>query len=162
MNADQLHDAITLLPEDLLTPVDRLRQKKRFPWKSILTTAACFCLVLGLALGYARIVAPASAENAADAAGGMPMQEVSSQSKAEAPSFVEVVEVAEDYIMVVTAVKNSSDSCALRAPIKLRFEKLEHVPALKVGQILEIYWETEDYDPLEHSITPYRIVISEE
>ena len=64
--------------------------------------------------------------------------------------------------MVVTAVENSSDSCALRAPIKLRFEKLEHVPALKVGQILEIYWETEDYDPLEHSITPYRIVISEE
>lgn len=160
MKPDVFHDAMTLLPEDLLEPVDALRKKKRFPWKSVLATAACFCLVLGLALGYAKIVAPASAEDAAGNAAEMPMQEAVTQSKSEAPSLVEVVEVTEDYIMVVTAVENTSDSCALRAPIKLTFEKLDQVPALQVGQIIEIYWETEDYNGAEHAITPYRIEIA--
>ena len=164
MKPDVFHDAMTLLPEDLLEPVDALRQKKRFPWKSLLTTAACFCLVLGLALGYAQIVAPASAENAAGDAAEMPMQEAvtQSQTKEDAPSLVEVVEVADDHIMVVTAVENSSDSCALRAPIKILFDKLSQIPALQEGQIIEIYWETEDYDSAAHSIAPYRIVVSEE
>ena len=164
MKPDVFHDAITLLPEDLLEPVDALRQRKRFPWKSMLATAACLCLVTGLALGYAKVIAPASAEDADYInKSEMPMEENAvNQSQAEAPSLVEVVEVAEDYVMVVTARKVTSDSCALRAPIKLSFEKLSEAPTLQVGQIIEIYWHTEDYDSIEHAITPYKIVISEE
>lgn len=159
MKPETFHDAVTLLPEELLQPVDALRRKKRFSWKSVLATAACLLVVTGLAIGYARIIAPASAENEA---GDMapPQQENVSQSKAESPSLVEVVQVEADYVMVVNASATSGDSCALRAPIKLYFEKLTQVPALQVGQILEIYWNTEDYDPVEHAITPYRIVIS--
>lgn len=163
MKADEFHDAMTLLPEELLEPVDALRRKKRFPWRSVLATAACLCLVVGLALGYAQIVAPASAENssAMDEAGA-PMPEAVTQSKADAPSLVEVVEVADGYVRVVTAVESTSDSCALRAPIKILFDKLSQAPELKEGQILEIYWYTEDYDPVEHSISPYCIVVTEE
>lgn len=159
MKPEIFQDAMTLLPEELLEPVDALRQKKRFPWRSVLATAACLCLVVGLALGYARIIAPASME--ADENMAPPQQENVSQSQTEEPSLVEVVQVEADYVMVVNASAISGDSCALRAPIKLYFEKLTQVPALQVGQILEIYWNTEDYDPVEHAITPYRIVISE-
>ena len=164
MKPETFQDAMTLLPEELLEPVDALRQKKRFPWRSVLATAACLCLVAGLAFGYTRIVAPASsAENIFDIDEvGAPVQEAVNQSKAEAPSLVEVVEVADGYVRVVTAVQNSSDSCALRAPIKILFDKLPQVPTLKEGQIIEIYWYTEDYDPAEHAISPYRIVVTEE
>ena len=48
MNPEQLHDAISLLSDDLLVPVDKLRQKKRIPWKSVAALAACACLVVGL------------------------------------------------------------------------------------------------------------------
>jgi len=164
MRVDVLHDAMTLLPEELLLPVDALRRKKRFPWRSLLATAACLCLVVGLALGYAKVVAPASAENAAGDCMEMPMGEAgtAAQSKSEAPSLVEVVKVEADHILVVNAVTNNSDSCALRAPIKLSFEKLPEVPVLEEGQLIEIYWATDDYDPIEQAITPYRIEIVEE
>lgn len=159
MKPEQLQDAITLLPEELLQPVDALRQKKRFPWKSVLATAACLCLVVGLALGYAGILAPATAENGAAEA---PMQEVISDSTSEAPSLVEVVKVEADHILVVNANSGNSDSCALRAPIKIFFAKLPQAPVVEVGQLLELYWDTEDYDPVEHAITPYRIEIVEQ
>lgn len=163
MKPEQLQDAITLLPEELLQPVDALRQKKRFPWKSVLATAACLCLVVGLALGYAVILAPATAENgAAKGEAEAPMQEVISDSTSEAPSLVEVVKVEADHILVVNANSGNSDSCALRAPIKIFFTKLPQAPVVEVGQLLELYWDTEDYDPVEHAITPYRIEIVEE
>ena len=161
MKPETFQDAMTLLPEELLTPVDALRQKKRFPWKSVLATAACLCLVVGLALGYAQIIAPASAENAAGDA-EMPMQEAVTQSKAEEPSLVEVVRVEADHIFVVNATSNNSDSCALRAPIKITFEKVSTLPAFEVGQRLLIYWDSADYDSTEHMITPYRIEIAED
>jgi len=173
MKPEAFQDAMTLLPEELLEPVDALRRKKRFPWKSILATAACFCLVLGLAFGYGKLVAPASMENGAAAGDAFyPLEDAEafpelpnstvSHSTNEAPSLVEVVQVEADHVLVVNAAASDSDSCALRAPIKLTFEKLEQAPALEVGQRIWIYWHTEDYDPIEHSIIPYRIELSEE
>lgn len=161
MKPDVFQDAMTLLPEEMLEPVDALRRKKLFPWKSVLATAACLCLVVGLALGYARIIAPASAANeAADMA--PPQEENVSQSKTEEPSLVEVVRVEADHIFVVNPSSSNSDSCALRAPIKITFEKISTPPAFEVGQRLLIYWDSADYDATEHMITPYRIEIAED
>ena len=163
MKQETFQDALTLLPEELLAPVDALRRRKPFSWLSLLATAACLFLVIGLAIGYSIIVAPASAENgAAPDMDNQPKQEAMGQSQQDAPSLVEVVQVEEDHIYVVTAVSNSSDSCALRAPIKITYEKLTQIPPLEVGQILKIYWETEDYDATQHAISPYRMEISEE
>ena len=49
MNAEMLHDAIGLLPADLLAPVDTLRcapRKRRVPWLRYGSIAACLALVL--------------------------------------------------------------------------------------------------------------------
>ena len=50
MTVEQLHDAIGLLPGDLLAETDRLRQaprpKKTVLWKPVLAMAACLTLVL--------------------------------------------------------------------------------------------------------------------
>lgn len=47
-DAERLQDAIGLLPEELLVPVDALRRQKRFSWKPIAAVAASFLLVAGL------------------------------------------------------------------------------------------------------------------
>lgn len=50
MTVEQLHDAIGLLPGDLLAETDRLRQaprpKKTVLWKPVLAMAACLALIL--------------------------------------------------------------------------------------------------------------------
>lgn len=48
IDAERLQDAINLLPEDMLAPVDALRQKKRFYWKPVAAVAASLLLVVGL------------------------------------------------------------------------------------------------------------------
>lgn len=54
MTAEQLHDAIGLLPADLVAAADSLRQsrppRRRSYWKRYAAMAACFALVLGCAL----------------------------------------------------------------------------------------------------------------
>jgi len=49
MTPDHIHDALTLLPSDLIEAVDRKRQSppKIFPYKQFAAMAACFVLVLG-------------------------------------------------------------------------------------------------------------------
>lgn len=50
MNPEQLHDALSQLPDDLIAEVDALRRpaKKGIPWKRLVPVAACFALVLTL------------------------------------------------------------------------------------------------------------------
>ena len=61
IDAERLQDAITALPEELLTPVDALRKQKRPVWKPIATVAASLLLVVGL---YQLQPEKKSAENA--------------------------------------------------------------------------------------------------
>ena len=48
MTSQQIHDALTLLPADLIAEADRKRQQKPriIPWKKYPATAACLALVL--------------------------------------------------------------------------------------------------------------------
>lgn len=48
MTADHIHDALTLLPSDLIAEADRKRQgtPKKVLWKPIAAMAACFALLL--------------------------------------------------------------------------------------------------------------------
>ena len=53
MTAEKLHDALNLLPSDLLTATDQLRTAPRakiIPWKRLLPAAACFVLLMGIGL----------------------------------------------------------------------------------------------------------------
>ena len=58
MTAEQLHDAIGLLPADLLEKTDKLRQspgKKKVPVSRYLSAAACAVVVLGGALLFRAV-----------------------------------------------------------------------------------------------------------
>ena len=166
MKPEQFQDAMTLLPEELLEPVDALRRKKRFPWKPALTTAACFCLVLGLAFGYANLVAPASMENGAmgEDCAEAPMQEHISYSITASPALLEVVQVEEDHIIAAIDLETMTDGSLFlyRISVKLTFDKLPQIPRLEEGQKIRVYCSEEDYDPDSQTMIPYLIEIVEE
>ncbi len=75
MNAEQFHDALTLLPPDLVAEADESRRRSKAPvrWKPLAAMAACFLLVLSMGAfrlfvpGY-RSAAPETAMSMADAA----------------------------------------------------------------------------------------------
>lgn len=51
MTAEQIHDALTLLPADLIAPTDELRRRPRkrtISWRPIAAAAACLALLLTL------------------------------------------------------------------------------------------------------------------
>ena len=99
MTAEQFHDALTLLPEDLIARADKMRSRKRtrIPWKSCAAIAACFAVLLCSAAFYrhfqqdsaptALAAAPfaANQEEAADAAEA-PRMEAAKGAPAESDS----------------------------------------------------------------------------
>ena len=73
MNPENIHDALNLLPDDLIAEADALRQKQRktIPWKQLIPMAACFALVLGAL--YVMLPSFATKDAAPEAAAPMEM-----------------------------------------------------------------------------------------
>lgn len=67
MTAEKLHDAISLLPADLIAEADRLRcgRPQVIRWKRYTAMAACFALVLSCGLFAVRFLAPKGATETA-------------------------------------------------------------------------------------------------
>ena len=69
MTAEKLHDAITLLPADLIAEADVFRTQKAatrpIPWSRYLAMAACFAVVLSCSLFAAQLFAPKGATESA-------------------------------------------------------------------------------------------------
>lgn len=101
MTAEQLHDAIGLLPSDLIAEADKRRcpKPKVIPWRRCAAMAACFVLVFGCGLFAMEVFAPKGAtETAMEApAAAAPMEQaaplapaadsaVSEESVTEAPA----------------------------------------------------------------------------
>lgn len=101
MTADQLHDAIGLLPSDLISEADKKRcaKPKVILWKRYTTMVACFVLVLGCSLFAMEVFAPKGTYEAAmeAPAAAAPMEQaaplapaadsaISEESAAEAPA----------------------------------------------------------------------------
>ena len=91
MNDEQFHDALTLLPEDLVAQADKFRSRrpKIIPWKRYAAVAACFAVLMTSAVFvYSRKSAPtemvAASYSAAkqEMAGAAPQMETAA---AEAP-----------------------------------------------------------------------------
>lgn len=87
MTAETLHDAIGLLPADLVAEADRLRTRKQkiIPWKRYAAMAACFAIVLSCGLFAMELFAPKGAtETAAQApAAAAPLAPVTDEAPAE-------------------------------------------------------------------------------
>lgn len=61
MTVHDLHDALTLLPAELVTATDRLRSRPRgkvIRWKRWASLAACLVLVLSVTLVFGRVLLP--------------------------------------------------------------------------------------------------------
>lgn len=104
MTVHDLHDALNLLPSDLITAADSLRmtpKAKVIPWKRILPVAACLILVLGLGLMLPRemllshIMMKESAPEAPAAAAPVPEEQkiTADAAEPELPSDVGIPEV---------------------------------------------------------------------
>ena len=92
MNPENIHDALNLLPDDLIAEADALRQKtgKTIPWKRLIPMAACFVLVLGAL--YVMLPSLATKDAAPEAEAPMEMmQDAMSQAEAGGmtPTFAE-------------------------------------------------------------------------
>ena len=158
MTPDRLHDAISLLPEDLLAPVDALRQKKRFRWQPVAALAACTCLVAGLWL-----FAPAAEKNSSSGSAiapeeghgngitGSVMDKTEQESSGVYSLTATVVEVTAAYWIV------QPDKAE---PVTVSLAALEEVPPLSTGQKIKIFCK--DIPDGTTPLVPYRITILEE
>lgn len=163
INSQHIHDALNLLPDDLIAPVEALRKKKHAPWKSLAALAACLCLCVGLwhlLPGVAlKSGAGSSPENGSGITGDM---EFSSSTANASPRTMEVYEVSDDHITTIPVpkIELSDDICVQIAITTVTFENLNTVPELKPGQHIRIYYDEADSDGT--TIRPYRIEIIKE
>ena len=170
MNADNLHDAISLLPEELLTPVDRLRQKKRIPWGSVAALAACLCLVVGLWLFFpGDLVAMDSANGGIEL--GEPAEEnqysasVSESLSSAGNIAVTVVSIPEEENQIICRLSGAFGDAGLsaaKAQITVSFENLEQIPTLKPEDTIRIYYKPEQFDTHKLTVKPYQIEMIKE
>ena len=151
MNAENLHDAISLLPEALLEDVDRLRRKKPVHWKPIAALAACLCLVAGLGLWFNGGI---KAESGSAAPDNYYTNDISKESatghSVTEPMTAVVVQVLNDRIIVLPG--NVLTDVA--QPVTVMLTELENTPVLTENQRITIYCK-EYTEPL----VPYRIEI---
>ena len=87
MTPEQLHDALGMLPADLIAETDQLRRRpvrKVIRWKNLAAMAACFLLVLGCGLFAMDRILPA-------VGGGMKeaIREESMMAAPQAPAMAE-------------------------------------------------------------------------
>lgn len=168
MSSEALLDAIGELPEDLLAPVEALRKKKSItwvPWASL--AAACLLiLVLPFALPQFRGVTAESAkgdfaysnQEAAPENAGM-LEDTAGVSETQETFRAEVLEVHEGTILV----RPLEGEPELRSADKIyaSFRYVQEVPAIKVGDIVEIIYNgmlQETYPATAVGVTTIRVV----
>lgn len=158
MNPDMLHDAISSLPEDLLAPVDALRQKKRASWQPVAGLAACVCLLAGLCL-----LPPTVAKNSSNGSAIVPEE---GRGDGITGSIADQVtqESSGVYSLIATVVEVTAESLIVQPdntePVMVQLDALEQVPTLSAGQKIRIFCKEIPKDTTP--IVPYRIVIIEE
>lgn len=100
MTAEQLHDALTLLPADLVAEVDKKRSRspRIIPWKRYAAMAACFAVVLCSSWLCLRLFLPRYAADTAEAAPAeiRMAQENGAGSNAEQPEAMAAMSSAEE------------------------------------------------------------------
>ncbi len=161
MNAEHLHDAISLLPEDLLEPVDKLRQRKPIPWKSVAALAACACLIVGLWSLLPSAGGTKGTDNGAiiepgDGFGSIFDGAVQEESTTCAYLTATVLEVTKSHI----TVQPDGELTDTAKPVTVKLDKLETIPTLEKGQKIKLYCI--EFPDNGQPLTPYRIEITQD
>ncbi len=153
MKEQRIHDAIGELPEDLLIPVEKLRQKKRYPVMKWLAVAACLCLLLSLPLGTKMMDGMAVGSLKNQAMENVPQENFFADVMDDAGASAfrgKVLEVYEGYVLVEPLEGEMERNCSDK--IEVSFWKLKQAPKIAVGDILEI-----TYDSMIEETYPARI-----
>lgn len=155
MNAENLQDAISLLPEEMVADVDRLRRKKPNPWKGVIAAAACICLLTSLWVLQNGGIKAESGSAAPDRyySDGAGMESAESNSQIAPMMVATVVEVQEDRIIVLPGETLTS----IAQPMTVMLTELEEIPRLTKNQRIRIYYK-ESTNPL----IPYKIEVIDE
>lgn len=145
MNERHIHDAIGEISEELIAPVAKLRQKKRYPALKWVAVAACLCLLLSLPLGW-NLRNGVKAENAVGAPemngenlyGGLQDKADGASGTVVAPSvfLAKVLEVDDGCALVEPLEGEQERLCSDR--IYVSFGDLKNIPEIKAGDILQI------------------------
>lgn len=168
IQAEHIHDALTLLPEELLAPVDALRRKKRVPWKSLTAVAACLCLVAGLWFLLPGAVAMDSSNGSAehlpaDGCGSSIFDSITQESECGKYLTATVVAVHEDHIEILPGEKLPDNATvSMSYAVTVRFDRLETIPTLRQWQFVRLYFrEIPEISQENAELFPYRIEIIE-
>ena len=155
MNAENLQDAISLLPEEMVADVDRLRRKKPNPWKGVIAAAACICLLTGLWVLQNGGIKAESGSAAPDRyySDGAGMESAESNSQTAPMMIATVVEAQEDQIIILPGETVTS----IAQPMTVMLTQLEDIPQLIKNQRIRIYYK-ENTNPL----IPYKIEVIDE
>ncbi len=147
IDTERLQDAIGLLPEELLSPVDALRQQKRFSWKPIAAIAASFLLVVGL---YQLQPAKKATDNGAfleDAAENVKADRYVGSSVEQSTNLsayfltAKVTEITEEYLVVTLSEGDTA---------KVFLENVEKPGEFSLGEEITLLFaqEPEDFTQL--------------
>ena len=161
IDSQNIHDALNLLPDDLIAPVEALRKKKPFPWKALTALVACLCLCVGLWHFLPNIAVDNLAGSMLENGSGLTGDMEFSTSSPHIHTF-EVYEVGQDHITAVPVpkIELSDDICVQISVTTVTFENLETSPELNPGQHIRIYYEDNGGDGT--TVSPYRIEIIKE
>ena len=142
MKEQHIHDAIGELSEEILAPVAKLRQKKRYPIAPWVAAAACLCLLLCLPTGMFDKAAPESAlEN-----GALEMEKEelfygATMDKANAAIFrAKVLEVDAGGSILVEPLEGERELLSADK-FYISLHHLQDLPEMRVGDILEITYD---------------------
>ena len=148
INAERLQDAIGLLPEELLSPVDALRQRKKVYWKPIAAVAASLLLVVGLwQLQPAQKSADkgSALEDAAERGDGF-VEEFAGNSIEQSTTLsacflpAQITEIHDTYWVVTLPAGESA---------KVFFDNLEECNDFSVGDEITLCFNDEPKKPTE-------------
>lgn len=167
MNGENIMDAIGELPEDLLAPVAKLREKKRVHWLHWASLAAACLLLLLIPLHWLG-EGMRMADSLKGPANGMPMEEMEigeqfneqSQESAQCHSFRATVLEVDDKCILVRPLEGEQE---LRSADKIyaSFQNLKEVPKIEVGDIVEITYSgmiQETYPASAADVTDIRVI----
>lgn len=138
INAERLQDAITLLPEELLSPVDALRQKKQVLGRPIAAAVASLLLVVGLwylqpaqkSADNGTFLEDAAEHAPADRGDGLVEDYAGNSMEHSFSSYtyslpVKITEVHEAYLVVILPAGESAD---------VFFDNLEKAQDFSLGE----------------------------
>lgn len=151
MNEHQLQDAIGEISEELIAPVAKLRQKKRYPAVKWVAAAACLCLLLSLPLTRGM-----KNDLKAESAGSLMEPEMNMENyygaildkETDGASDViteiavfraKVLQLDEKCVLVEPMAGENERNCSDK--IYVSFWNLKNVPEIQVGDILEIQYD---------------------